>query len=247
MNKKNLCPLGWLAAGMVVCLTMSSCRTFDDTQALTKEDIAFKDERADTTISSAPFEADDLLQIDVQLVAFHMKDVERLYLARNMTKEGLFRLWSAGKAKLVSSASCMARLGEESIVQDAQEILYPTEFSITNGIVTPLNNTMRQAGSILQVLPRSLRFEEQNEIDVTLKPQWVKLERWESTPTEIPSIWRHKVNPLRQPVFGCISFETSVSVRAGDTVLIGSASTSDGEWVNAGFLTVRRLNAQSQK
>jgi hypothetical protein len=45
--------------------------------------------------------------------------------------------------------------------------------------------------------------------------------------------------PFRQPVFGETDFQTQGWVDDGETVLIGSCSTPDGEWVQVGFLTAR--------
>ena len=38
MNTENRCRLGWLAAGMATCLMMSSCRTFHEAQAYSREE-----------------------------------------------------------------------------------------------------------------------------------------------------------------------------------------------------------------
>ena len=245
--KKNLSQIGWLMTGMIVCLTMSSCTTFRNTENA-DEDLygANTQENQNKTHVDKPFALDVLIQMDVQFVAFRMKDVEKLYLAGNMTKEGLFRLWQAGKAKLVSSASGVGLFDQELILKSVHEMIYPSEFNVTtNGIIEPQNFTMRETGVILQVIPK---FDERDQtITMTLRPQLVTLERWESCPTEIGSRWNRKTLPFPQPIFACTSFETNLTMSEGETVLIGSTSMPDGEWVNAGFLTVRRLGAKSQK
>jgi Bacterial type II and III secretion system protein len=54
----------------------------------------------------------------------------------------------------------------------------------------------------------------------------------------------YRTLPIRQPVFGVTSLETQAVAKDGETLLIGSCSTPDGEWVQVGFLTVRLKTVQ---
>jgi type II secretory pathway component GspD/PulD (secretin) len=197
-----------------------------------------------------------LVNVDVQMVAFRMKDIEKLQLAGGMTKEALLGLQKAGKAKLVATASAEVEPDQEAIVKVTQEILYPSEFNVQiaaanahswapnfRGVLwvcEPQNFTMRETGMILQVIPK---VEDNALISLNLKPQWVTLDRWEV----IPAGFLFGRSPFRQPVFGVTSFETQVTITDGDTVLLGNSSTTDGKWVNVGFLTVKKTRTQPQQ
>ncbi|MCL1920240.1 MAG: hypothetical protein FWG50_04050 [Kiritimatiellaeota bacterium] len=182
------------------------------------------------------------LQVEVQMVAFRTADIEKLQLAGGVTKESLTGLRKAGKGKPVATASVITQSGEEAIVKTVQQIIYPSEFrvvgftpsnkvAVASWAVEPQNFTMMETGMILRVIPEVL---EGGLIYVALQPQWVTLDRWEAFDA-------NKVLRCRQPVFGETSFETHAIMRDGDTALLGYSSTLGGDWVHAGFLTVRRV------
>jgi type II secretory pathway component GspD/PulD (secretin) len=100
----------------------------------------------------------------------------------------------------------------------------------------PCNFEMREVGMILKVVPEVTA---EGLIDVTVDPQWIALDRWDSHPADVVSEGAHRRLSFLQPVFGVTHFETEVTMEDGGTVLIGSSSTPDGEWVQVGFLTVR--------
>jgi len=189
-----------------------------------------------------------VVEIDVQIVAFRTKDIEKLQLGEGMTKEALFDLRRAGKGKLVGTSSVVTQNGSEGTMKTVQEVIYPTEFPMDGvvcasnqvfqcGALVPAGFAMREVGMILQVIPELTPNGKL--INVTLAPAWVTLDRWESYPANMASEGKHKAVPFRQPVFGVTSFSTRVQVENGGTVLIGSSLTPDGEQVNVGFLTVR--------
>jgi len=196
-----------------------------------------------------------LVNVDVQIIAFQAKDIEKLQLAKNMTKEALLALQKAGKAKQVATTSAVVEPDQEAIVKVVQEIIYPTEFnaqiaaaSATGGGVSmrggavwvcePMNFTMRETGMILQIIPE---VKDGGLIRLNLCPQWVTLDRWETY-----GDGSTKKDPFRQPVFGVTSFETQVTLQDGDTILLGSSSTPDGKWVNVGFLTAKKLKVEQK-
>ena len=240
MNKKSRCGFGWLAAGLAVCLAATSCRTCHDVAA--EKDL--REIMQDSTLAS---DTSPLIQADVQIVAFRLKDVEKLQLAKNMTTKALLGLWKAGKAKLVATAFAVAAPDRETDVRVTQEMLYPTEFNVqvgsggcfapshraveAVGIPEPQNFTMRETGMVLQMIPK---IEETALITLSLRPQWITFDRWDGG-------FLTKL-PFRQPVFSVTSFETVITVADGDTILLGGSSTptSDSKWVNVGFLTVRK-------
>ena len=202
----------------------------------------------------APLCSPRQVETDMQIVAFQTRDVERLLLAGNMTKDALFELRKAGKAKLVATTSVVTKNGSEATMKAVQEVIYPTELAMAEAscdsnrvsrsdAVVPGNFTTREVGMILQLIPDIVADSEL--INLTLAPQWVTLDRWESYPADVASRGRHKTLPIRQPVFGVTSVvATCVTLACGETILIGSGPSLDGEWVHAAFLTARIQNVQ---
>jgi len=175
-----------------------------------------------------------LIHVEVQVVAFPAKDIEKLQLAEGVTKASLMKLWKAGKGKLQATAFAVTEAGKEAIVKATREVRYATEINVCEYGFEPQNFTVREVGAILQVIPE---IEGVGFMRLSLNPKWVTLEGWDSFPV-------FKNLPFRQPVFGVTSFETQVTVQDGDTVLIGTISTPDGKGVHAGFLTVKRVNVR---
>lgn len=191
-----------------------------------------------------------MIEVEMQIHAFRVKDIERLRLAGGVSVETLMALRRKGKGKPVATATARTKSGQEAVVKAVREVLYPTEL-LTDGSQTGSNVTarsaagalipscfeMRETGMILQVVPEVSPGS--SLINLMLNPEWVTLEGWESYPADNTAGWTHKTLALRQPVFGRNAFQTQATVADGGTVLLGSCSTPDGEWVQAGFLTVR--------
>ena len=192
-----------------------------------------------------------MVEMDVQIHAFHAEDIEQVRLAGDVSVESLMDLRRKGKSKQVASATVVTKSGQEAIVKAVQEVIYPTElltevdqagssFTLTGTpqAFMPGNFTTRETGMTLQVVPE-ISSTDQSQINVTMKPQWVTLEGWKSYPADLASGWVRKKLSFKQPMFGVTSFETQNIVQEGGTVLLGSSSTPDGKWVHVGFLTVK--------
>ncbi len=186
-----------------------------------------------------------MVEVDVQIHAFPTEEIEQVRLSGDVSVEALMGLRKAGKSRQIASATVVTRTGQESIVKAVREIIYPTELWTdceqegSNGL-TPGNFTTREVGMTLKVVPEiSNAF--QLLINLTIKPEWVTLEGWETHHTDQASGWRHKSIPFKQPIFGVTSFETQTLFEAGKTVLLGSRSTPDGKWVHIGFLTAKEI------
>ena len=202
---------------------------------------------------------DFIVHVEVQILAFQAKDIEKLQLAEGVSEASLRGLRKAGKAKPVATASALTEENQEAMVKAVQEVIYPSEWawvtadagepgakqpsrlSMAGAFFEPQNFTMRETGMILQFIPQ-ISNEDGSLIKMTLRPQWVTLERWEPLPViGLTSGGKRQVIQLNQPVFNTTSFETQVNVNDGDTILLGTASTPDGKWVHAVFLTVKRV------
>ena len=195
-----------------------------------------------------------MIEVEMQIHTFRTADIESLRLSGGMSLESLMALRQKGKGKPVATSTVLTKSGQEAIVKAVREVIYPTEL-LTNmqsgsnmtvqgaaPALVPCLFSMRETGMILQVLPEA----EQNGqfIHLYMKPQWISLDRWEPYPADLAVGWTHTTRSFKQPVFGVTSFDTVVAVKDGETVLIGSCSTPDGEWVQVGFLTARFVDKQ---
>ena len=196
-----------------------------------------------------------LIDIDMQVVAFRPEDIEKLQLAGGVSKESLMALRKEGKAKFVATARTLAKCGNEAIMKAVQEVLYPTELCGSGqtkdggiasevGYLAPCNFEMREVGIILQVVPE-INASNGTWINLMLRPQWVTLNRWETFPANMAGRRTHKTVPFRQPVFAVTSFETQLTVEDGETVLLGNGGSSNGDWIDYCFLTVKLVPVQT--
>ncbi len=192
----------------------------------------------------APLLAGCQIAFEFQVFAFNMKDVEKLLNGDGVSCEGLMELRKKGRARLVTTARSVTRSGQEAVVKDIQEILYPTDMDGmvgTNQVdgawtVVPCNFEMREIGTILQLIPEFDREGNGTSINVMLNPQWVSLNRWETFDACAGSKGNTKKVPLRQPVIGVSSIQTQLKLESGETVLLGGGKAMDGDWVQYHFL-----------
>ncbi len=199
----------------------------------------------------------DMVEVEMQIHAFRTADIERLRLSGGLSLKSIMALRQKGKSRLVASATALTKSGQEAVVKAVKEVIYPTDLLTDSGqtdsnvtersvanALTPGNFEMRETGMILQVLPEASR--DNSLVNMTLKPQWITLDRWASYPADLAVGWGWvgTGHAFKQPVFGVTSFETQAVVKDGETLLIGSSSTPDGEWVNVGFLTTRLKSVQ---
>jgi len=166
----------------------------------------------------------------VQILAFRVGDIEKLQRNGDMTVKALMALRKAGKAKPVATASAVAEPGKGATMKAVQDVISPA---------TPQDSAAREPGMVLEVTPETSW--NKPFIDLNVRAQWVTLARWETHTGEQAAGRPRKV---RRPVFNEIRFETRARLEDGDTILLGSSTTPDGKWVQAGFLTVRRQDAQ---
>jgi hypothetical protein len=186
-----------------------------------------------------------MIEVDMQIHAFRPADIERLRLSGGVSAEALTALRRKGKSSPVASASVLTRSGQEALMRAVREMLYPTELDGTSTGTVPCVFELREAGMILQAVPEVSA--EGGAINIMLNPQWVTLDGWETYAADAVGGRTHRTLPFRQPVFGVTSFQTQVTVEDGGTVLLGSCSTPDGEWVHVGFLTAKRMDVHAEE
>jgi hypothetical protein len=197
--------------------------------------------------------------VNLSLIAFRKKDIDRLHRERGITSNTLQALREAGKSKMVSSLCCTLQSkesGEEFILKDTKEINYPAEYctetSDTNQAsscalsITPTNFTMREEGTIFQCVP-DLSDNSPNLILFSLfyRLSHVALAEWKTydavTLTESGKAIR---TPCKQPIFNQMSDEGQCIIMPGETLLLGGGRTFDKEWVYYAFLTLDILPAK---
>jgi Flp pilus assembly secretin CpaC len=197
-----------------------------------------------------------MIEVEMQIHAFRTVDIEHLRLSGGVTLESLMALRQKGKGKLVATSTVRTKSGQEAIMKAVQEVTYPTSLLTNKGqaesnptsrsvaqTLMPGNFEMRETGIILQVIPEVIQ--DGTLINLVLNPQWITLEGWESYLADLGSGWMHNTVYVRQPTFGVTSFQTQVVAKEGETVLLGSCSTLDGEWMHVGFLTARSVDRQT--
>jgi Flp pilus assembly secretin CpaC len=197
-----------------------------------------------------------MIEVEMQIHAFRTVDIERLRLSSGVTLDSLMALRQKGRGKLVATSTVRTKSGQEAIMKAVQEVTYPTsllanedqaESNSTSRSVArtlmPGNFETRETGMTLQVIPESIQ--DGTLINLVLNPQWITLEGWQSYAADLGLGWRHNTVYVRQPVFGVTSFQTQVVAKEGETVLLGSCSTQDGEWLHVGFLTARSVDRQT--
>ena len=194
------------------------------------------------------------VSVEVEVIAVRLRDVEKLAARGGVSPEALTALRKRGKVNLVSVARVTTKSEQEAIAKAVREVVYPAgqnggEAGCSNGVAPvagaalPGRFTTREAGMILQVVPSVWAGGEL--IDLTLSSQWLTLKRWETYPATLAGRWRASTLPLRQPLFEVTCFQTQVTVKNGETVLLGGSSTPDGEWVHYGFVTANVVGVGS--
>lgn len=192
---------------------------------------------------------DDLLtlprrqvNIEVEVVAFKLRDIEKLTMDESISLASLTALRKEGKAKLVSTAYAVTTDGQEATVKSVQGI--PFRIGSEGNKVGDRNLATQDIGMILQVLPKILM--DGKSIDLLLNPQWVTVKRKETHPAARTALRFPSASLFRQPMFETTSFQAPATIEAGGTILLGGCVTPDGEWVHCGFLTAGWMDIQSE-
>ena len=182
------------------------------------------------------------VSVELEVFAFRVKDVDELLNGGGVSLESLLDLRKKGRAKLVTTARSVTSPGQETVVKEVQELLYPTELeyramtnqnSVTWALV-PSKFEMREIGTILQVVPDF--GESGTSIRLMLNPQLISLNRWETFDAFAGSKGDGQKVPMRQPVISASVIQTQLKMESGETVLLGGGKTSDGDWVQYHFL-----------
>ncbi|MDD2598053.1 MAG: hypothetical protein PHO37_02345 [Kiritimatiellae bacterium] len=161
-----------------------------------------------------------MIRIQAEYIEYSVADINDLAKNGNISVVTLRKLWKAGKGRLLCSPCVLTRSGQEAIAKSVTEYIYPTEFKIESAktpdgiidIVEPQNFEMREVGSTLQVVPEGSA--EGSYINLMLNPQLISSPAWKQ--------YESGTNlSMPQPFFHTHSISTQVSVKSGETVLLG--------------------------
>ena len=183
------------------------------------------------------------IEIEFSVVAFRREDLEKLQIGEGISLDSLSNLRCQGHSRLVTTARVVTKSGQEAIVKEVQEVIYPTEMDcgfgtnqvgISSWAVTPCKFEMREVGTLLQVVPELLGSGQR--INLMLSPQWVVLKKWETFEAGAGSRDESQEIPFRQPVFAVSTIQTQVTVVDGETILLGGGKKQDDDWIQYHFV-----------
>jgi hypothetical protein len=197
--------------------------------------------------------------VNLSLIAFRKKDVDRLHRESSITCNTLQALREAGKSKMVSTLCCTLQSKDSDkdiiMMKDTREINYPAEYWVetTNTIqtsssflsMTPSNFTMREEGTVFQFAPSISSFPDPILFRFYYHLNHVALAEWK-TYDAVTLLKSGKTirTPCKQPIFNQMMDETQCIIMPSETILLGDGRTFDKEWVYYAFLTLDILPAK---
>ena len=164
----------------------------------------------------------------------------------------------SGQATVLHSPTLLMQTGQESTVKSVQEIIYPTDLSVTTQSVTntaghvtlatvlsPSNFETREVGVIFTALPELDR--KASDLWLTFQAELVAPPIWKKyTAQYIDSSGNKKTAELEQPFFNTRSVNTSVRIKNGTTVL-ASGGMSDQKTETVTFLLIKAQLVNSKE
>ena len=185
-----------------------------------------------------------VLQIVLEstIVAFKTKDIEELQKVQGVSKDALFELARKGRSELISTARSITSSGQEVVVKNVRDTLYPDGLlagSITNhptdsnGGVLPEKFTVSETGSILTAVPERQR---DGLIGIIVKSEWTHLSNWEKHEAVISANKGFRTISLKTPVIDSSKVETQLRIAPGETVLLGGGKLTSGDRILYHFL-----------
>jgi len=207
------------------------------------------------------------IEVEVQFVEYDRSDISAISTGGVVNVESLAALRMQGKGKLMYAPKVVAKPGTEATVKGCTEYIYPTDFtgetvssatvtngtgSYTNRIVTeylaggvPGNFETREVGVILSVTPN---MSEGDMIDLTVAPEIVDDPVWKDYSFTYADITgkEHKGH-AEQPIFHSQKCLTSISIKNGETVLIGGGMQSrNRDKMMYAFVTARMIDMKGK-
>lgn len=206
------------------------------------------------------------IQVEVNFVLFPLAEIEPLAQKEGaITADSLRDLWRSGKGALLASPTVTTLSGQEATIKGVKEYIYPTEYTLfppsgTNEagveratalrpqdrdgvtVAEPGGFETREVGALLTVLPELTA--DGSLINLTMTPQYVCDPNWRDYGVEVTSSngAPRKVK-MEMPFFYTYTVTTSVSMRNGQTLLLGGGVRSqDGQKLVFMLVTARKVD-----
>ena len=171
------------------------------------------------------------------------------------------RLAAHRGVSILLSASAVMRNGENAVVKDVSECIYPQDYdvqlSVPDGekkekfcgvaMVEPQNFTMREVGTILDVMPTLTS--DNVFVDLALRVSHVGQPTWREFGMELPTpnCGGKYGLPMQQPTFPTSSVDSHVRVAPGEVALVGvthhAAADGQPERFRLMFVRTRLIDA----
>jgi lipopolysaccharide export system protein LptA len=205
------------------------------------------------------------IEIEVQFVAFDSTNVEKLVATGRLNVDTLTNLWLNGGGHLLAAPRVRTPAGQEAVVKNVVEYIYPTTFSVSNEdhagtnnasmtdthtsaavtvpkrmvrspVVVPCDFVTREVGTILQVLP------ELNPdgalINLAFNAQIVGEPVVKDYGSKyVDANGKEQQARMEQPFFRVNSISSNVSLRDGERILVGGYRPS-GDGTEAVYIIV---------
>ena len=210
------------------------------------------------------------IEIQVRFVAFprgHVEDLVRQAPNGVLDLRTLDGEFQKGKGELLYAPTVVVRSGEDGVVKDAREIIYPTDFTVSSipdgdavegetkaggvaattvgAVVGPAGFVTREVGMILQVHAELMK--DTGNIGVSLTPEIISIAGWQSHKIKyMDSAGNERKTAIEQPIFHAQILKTTVLVRNGSTVLAGGGipdEAGDSKRMLFVFVTAKVLDA----
>jgi type II secretory pathway component GspD/PulD (secretin) len=190
--------------------------------------------------------------IELTIYAFKKELIDELVAKGAVNQDSLMTLINAGKGKLKSIASAVTKSGQEVIVKDVIEVMYPdasSQIILTSASPDAKGQTqtgfaMMEVGTTMQVVPEIWRrsSNQLETINLVIKSECSTLLKWEKHERVAVSGLALQAITVRLPVLNKTSVETSVMVQPGVGILLSGASKNDDDFVFFRFVKADIIN-----
>ena len=192
-----------------------------------------------------------LVEIEVQFIAYAAAEVAGLSKSGMSEAAPLLAMYREGKGALVCAPKIVTQLGKESSVKAVEEVIYPTDFSVSvvtnvpgqaesrTVAVAPADFMTREVGVILTVMPRATA--DLGVLELNMTAEYVADPVWRTYTAEYtdPSGKEHRPE-LTTPFFYTHSIQPQVTVHEGQPTICGGGMLSrDKKTVTYVFVTAR--------
>jgi len=158
-----------------------------------------------------------------------------------LTHRHVLEMWKADKGSLRSAMSVTTLDSVAATATSGREIIYPTEHSaqafslldeereaFTVTLMVPKSFETRETGNVLMVTPRFDR--KANVVTLILSAQIAEFVEWLDLGLSNSTKQPYYSN-IPSPVFSTHEVNTQLSIRNGDTTVVGGGLSEDGKWV----------------